>query len=493
MNENQPKTPCRGLRAHLLGNADAAQREAFEAHLASCATCAAEVRSWARVNGAIQDWSRARPVPEASPFVARSLVRAAAGSPSSRTGGRIALRPALAVAATLAAAAAVALVVGFTGEWGAGGLAKLPPIEPQLVHAEGGVIRLAPGSKQASLTVAGEGRLLAAVGGDRIALGARSDARVSRTTGGGLRIDLLRGTVAVAAQKRPHDAALAVAAGGYRVEVVGTRFSVAMLDRSGLEIAVDEGAVRVVSIDGSSRPVAHGQLMKIAASGHEEVTALDPATAGALDGLLEAPPDEDPVAAVEPAADALVEVFDVGAADTGTAGTALPAPRPEPASYPRLEEVRRWILSGDLDKAEAVLEVHLGKYPRDVEAWTLLANCRRKAGNYGEAVAGLRKVIEYGNGAQSNRARFSAASVLQDNMARDGEAAALLEAYLDRPTALKPLESEAMLRLARALLRTGRTGEAHAIIEKLNVRFPGTSAALQAQQLLPGEPAPTPH
>jgi TolA-binding protein len=77
--------------------------------------------------------------------------------------------------------------------------------------------------------------------------------------------------------------------------------------------------------------------------------------------------------------------------------------------------------------------------------------------------------------------------VLQDHLARHGEAAALLEAYLERPQALKPLEAEAMVRLARAQLRSGRTGEARALLRKVVDRFPGTTAALQARRMIPAE------
>jgi TolA-binding protein len=479
---------CHDLRDYLLGQLDAPGRSTFESHLESCSACRDEVAAWERVDGAVQSWSDARAVPETSPFVANRLVQVAREERRPKITRRARSPLALVAATAVAAAAAVVLVLYVTADDPPVETGPLPMVEPMLVHAEGGDIRLNQQAGEAVLTVEGDGRLLAAVEEDRVAIGSRSDARLSRSNEGGLRIELVRGTVAVAAAKRARTSPLIVEAGAHRVEVVGTRFKVTLIEDGGLQVAVSEGKVRVIGESGASRLVSHGQLFELATRGEERIAALEEALARSVDALL-ADPDQIADEAIEDTAAevALVEPNEDGAIDSGSAEQPVGKPRPGSREETDLKEIKGWILAGKLDPAEAALELHLRRHPRDVNAWKLLANCRRKAGNFGDAVAGYRKVIEYGSAGQSNRARFIAATVLQDRMSRHGEAAALLEAYLDRPGSLKPLEAEAMVRLARAQLRIGRTGQARAMLQQVIDRFPGTTAALQARRMLPTE------
>ncbi|MBW2276641.1 MAG: FecR domain-containing protein [Deltaproteobacteria bacterium] len=478
--------PCHNLKDYLLGMLDDAGREVFEAHLGGCSVCRDEVSAWEGVDDAVNSWSDSRAVPETSPFVANRLVKVASQGRQPKLRRQTLSPLSIAAASALAAAAAIVLVVHFTGNDDSGDDALTMLVEPTLVHAEGGEIRLDQEAGEAALTVENEGRLLATVEDDRIAVSSRSDARLSRNDRGALRIRLVRGAVTVAAAKRDGTAPLMVVAGSHRVEVVGTRFKVSLAEDGGFQVAVSEGKVRVVGDDGSSRFVLEGQLFELATRGEERIAALEAGLARSMDALLEerGAPELEPIEG--PAAEvALVEPIDEEI-DSGPPD--VPAIKPRPVvDATDLGEIKNWILAGKLDQAETALELHLRRHRRDVKAWNLLANCRRKAGNFGDAVAGYRKVIEYGSAGQSNRARFIAATVLQDRMARQGEAAALLEAYLERPQSLKPLEAEAMVRLARAQLRTKRTGEAHALLRKVIDRFPGTTAALQARRLLPIE------
>jgi len=486
MTSENHMTSCHELRDYLLERLDDAGRSTFEAHLGSCAGCREEVAAWERVDGAVQRWSDARPVPETSPFVANRLIQVAREGRQPKITRRVRSPLALVAATAIAAVIAVVLVLQFTGDKAPAEDTPSTQIEPVLVHAEGGEIRLDRQTGEAALTVAEDGHLLAALQDDRIALGSRSDARLTRPERGGLRIELKRGTVAVHAAKREPGSPMVVVAGDCRVEVVGTRFSVHLTGNEAVEVAVGEGRVRVIDGDGISRFVTRGQSLTLG-SGAERIAALHDAQAKEMDELLALPPSEEPAPIEEPAPEVTpAEPLADESADSAQSDSPAARPRPDDEKTD-LGKVKRWILSGELDRAEAVLEPHLRRHPRDVKAWNLLANCRRKAGNFGDAVTGYRKVIEYGGAAESNRARFVAATVLQDHMSRHGEAAALLEAYLERPAALKPLESEAMVRLARALLRTGRSAEAHDLLQEVLDRFPGTTAALQARRLLPAE------
>jgi TolA-binding protein len=484
MNGNETMKPCHNLQTFLLGGLSGAGRTEFEAHLDGCGACRDEVSTWGRVDETLKRWSDARAVPEASPFVGKHLVQMAEESKQRAPVSRARRPLVLATASALAAAAAVALVLVISGEGTDDAAAPAQPIAPRLVFTDGGEILSRPGSPDAELTVAGEGRLLAQIAADRIALGPRSNARLARARDGGLRIDLVRGAVTIAAAKKAGNETLSVAAGRHRVVVVGTRFSVAIPQEGDLKVAVSHGVVRVVTEDGAERFVERGQAFEVTA-GKERLTELREDLEQAMEELLAVP--EDPGATDTAHARAEIASSEPQiepAADSGSDETKPANPRPGTADRLDLNDVRAWILAGELDRAESALDTRLRRHPRDVKAWNLLANCNRKAGNFGDAVAGYRKVIEYGNAGQSNRARFQAATVLQDRLGGHSAAAALLEAYLERPTALKPLEAEAMLRLARALLRLGSKVRAYRTLEQIQDRFPGTNAALKARRLL---------
>jgi TolA-binding protein len=483
MKEKQPAKSCPELKGFLLGDLDDVGLREFEAHLDECAPCRAAVLSWREDDEDLRMLDDALVVPEVSPFVAKRLVQISDEDLPPARESRLRLPLAIVAASALAAAAAVALVLVITDDPVEGEVTPPRAITPRLVYTDGGEVVLGRDLAEARLTVADEGRLLAEVDDDRIALSARSDARLARAPDGGLAIDLVRGLVTIDAAKRTGNDTLAVTAGQHRVVVVGTRFSVARLDDGGVKVAVSEGAVRVVSEVGEGHTVKHGQVFEFAA-GEERLGDLESELARLMDELLEVPADggsedteEVEVAVAEPEPEEQP-------ADTAAARPSAPEIHSAAPPRPSMDDILDWILAGELARAETALGAHLRKHPKDVTAWKLLATSRRKAGKYDGAVVGFRKVIEYGNAQQSNRARFQAAMVLQDRLGRHREAAGLLEAYLQRPPALRPLEAEAMFRLADALLRQGSKQRAYTMLEQIRERFPGSSTALKAKRLL---------
>ena len=88
--------------AYVLGALTPAERQVFEAHLAECALCAAEVHSLALVGAAL---ARAVPPAEPAPAVRGRLLSSIAKNPPSRAQGR--QRGWMAVAASVALVAAL--------------------------------------------------------------------------------------------------------------------------------------------------------------------------------------------------------------------------------------------------------------------------------------------------------------------------------------------------------------------------------------------------
>ncbi len=153
-------------------------------------------------------------------------------------------------------------------------------------------------------------------------------------------------------------------------------------------------------------------------------------------------------------------------------------PRPQEMS---LKDVRRLVLNSQYSQARVVLVERLKHSPREAESWDLLAIFLRKAGDWSGAIESFERVIEYGSADQANRARFLAATLVQDRQKDNIRAQVLLVNYLTHWP--RPLEAEAMVRLARAQLGLGKRIEAQAIITKIIEKYPGTPSAFLAREL----------
>jgi transmembrane sensor len=115
--------------------------------------------------------------------------------------------------------------------------------------SDGTVLESAPEGAAPAVTLAD---------GSRLALGARSRVRLASTRADAIRIDLERGRIDVAATHAP-GRTFVVAAHGYDVTVVGTRFVVEILPDERVDVRVDEGRVQVRSPRGEMRAVSAGE------------------------------------------------------------------------------------------------------------------------------------------------------------------------------------------------------------------------------------------
>jgi anti-sigma-K factor RskA len=172
MAEQDPGAPHVDVAGYLLGTLDAAEREAFAAHLATCARCRRELEELRGLPDLLAQAPEPVDVPagmEARVIAAVAREPARGGTPRHRV-----LRPGPAPRprlALVAAAAAAAILVAFAGGIGLGrGLvpggsptqqSPSPLANIHLVSATGSgasgdaVVRSAPGGKSIELTVRG--------------------------------------------------------------------------------------------------------------------------------------------------------------------------------------------------------------------------------------------------------------------------------------------------------------------------------------------------
>lgn len=454
---------CTQLEAALDGRLEPGEEARFGAHLADCLSCRARVEAWKACRRTISAWNGVHPAP--SEFAVARLV--------GRARGRTQLAPArplrqLALGLSLAAVAAAVVVTVF---W----RADEPAAELLSVVIEEGAGGEATVSGEKviglELDAPAQGRLLARVGGDHVAVLAQGRVRVARADSRESRFELRSGSVAVEAAPRVAARHLDVVAGGFTVRVIGTRFLVGLEPNGGVGVSVARGVVEVRSATGRLVRVLRGQRLRWAVSSEPQVAQLGAGEEEILARALDSGPAlEAPVAkaeAIEVPPDPLRQRVKKKGRGRGD-----------------LNAWRELVLGGQLAEAEASLSAHLRRAPKDFEAWSLLADCRRKAELWGEAVAAYRQMVAGAGPAEANRARFFAASILQDHLSDDDSAAALLRDYLGRRATYRPLEALAMVRLARAKRQLGETEQAKALLREVLERHQNTEAAEAARRLL---------
>ncbi len=473
---------CPNLKNYLMSKLDKDDRIEFESHLAKCESCAIEAASWKWNEEDLSDWVGSLDAPRVSELEAARLNRSAGKMGRKRS----ILQRVNTVMVALPLAAAVLVGLFFV-------LSRTKPpteqtnvqhthstLSPRVILSKGGKVASGDGASSIDLAVPGQGRLVVALDNDRVALGSRSKAHVSKTVGGDLRIELERGTVAISAHGRRQGDQLDVWALGHLVRVIGTRFLVSLLSPSGVSVAVGEGEVEVVSAGAVKKNVSKGEILKIGSNNELILSEFISDEEQELEKLLQVTEEEQKPESVE---------LDAGIAPQRNRNelTKETASHGEKARSrePNLAEVRKKVLRGEYSNAMSMLAARLKRSPRDAEALELLATCHRKTGDWRGAIRSFESVVEHGNAGRANRARFMAAALAQDKLKDHGLALGLLEDYLaDRP---RPLEAEAMVRLAKAQLALGNRAAAQTTIEKILEKFPGTPATLQARKLIPAD------
>ncbi len=458
-------TTCDLRDAYLDGDLDEARRARFERHLDDCGDCRALVSSWEAIRSEIVALAQAEEelLPAGDPAQRRRLEeRAHARQP--RT---ISPRLVWAAAAVLALAAAGALFLLREAH---------PPTElsPPVVADEGPTpLQVAiVGADSASQPVARnagdpfeaieDGEVVLKVGLDQVTLTGGTRLAVEEAFTDRVRLELLQGTVICDVEPGLDRPRFRVTAGQQTVTVTGTRFAVTRLQNA-VDVAVFEGRVQFEGPDRDPVEVSAGGAAYWSA-GSVETGDLSEAQR-ALFGSRTREPDTQPIALRQ------VET-----------PRTLPAAG-APATVPTIEAWQQAIIRGDLDRAASEIEAHLATVPGDHQAWTLLADCRRKQGDWSAAVEAYEQVIEHAPGPEANAARFRAGALCQEQLARHDQATALFDGYLEQSGA-EPLAAEALLRLARSHTELGHETEAREALQQAVADHAGTGAAVEARRML---------
>lgn len=450
-------------------------RVAFDEHLRDCPECRRAVSAWDALLREIQLMSSEELAdqPGWSPSVKESLI-SRARERELRSTRTPALRLSIAVAALAIFLGCVVYVFAVkkqdsTDEKSDVQLRVAERII-SAVGAENPITSFRPGD---SMVAPAQGRLLIRIGEDEVGLAQTGELTLIEATPKRVRLLLKKGEVACRVSPREGVSTFVIEAGPVVVRVVGTRF---MVSRTGDEVrvVVAEGRVAVKSNEWNGL-IAKGEGVDLRANGEVARVILDDAAIRKLDKLLGETYVND--AGLQKAKETASQVRE---SDPGPTGD--PVQRPQ--TQRSLKKWRRWVIDGRYAEAEKALVAYLRKAPQDIDAWWLLADSRRKSGNWDGAVEVYRRIVGQAPPNRANMARFRAGAILQDKLGRQGEASRMFKEYLRAEAVGKTLEAEAMVRLGASLAALGRKGEAVALLEEVVDRYGGSSAAGKARQML---------
>ena len=338
---------------------------------------------------------------------------------------------------------------------------RVPPAEHTAPTAAREALALAGGEALSSATTIevaanAEERVLRLSDGTRITLGSGGRLVPRASTAARLELVIERGRARFEVQPQ-RGRVFAVSAGGMRVEVVGTVFSVERGEREAA-VSVEHGRVRVRAGDlpGGERILGAGESLRVPA----------PAAPGASDSAQ----TPAPTVTAEAAPPSATVASDV-APDVAPA----PAARPEPvqvaspafrAAVARGDYARAYALLGARGYARAV------RQQTEIDALLQLADVARAAGKPHAAALSLSRIIELHP--QGDRSALAALTLGRLELDVLGEPAAAVRALRAALAAGLPvaLQEDALARLVDACARAGEQAAAARAAEQYRQRFP---------------------
>ncbi len=533
--------PCEHLSHYLDGRLERAGRDYFEEHLGVCSDCQKVVNTWIGTKAGLRKEAVVR-VKGLTPTVeeaARLAERAELDRAARWSWWNVRGYYPIAVTACVSFVLAGALVVNVFDTPDESRTDQRPVVTEASIL--GRMVKY-----EATLN----GNTIGKLGKDSFGLRPSSLISVVSADEKTTRLNLEKGAAAFSVASRSHGRNFVVEAGKFDVKVVGTKFSVDRGADDGVRVSVVEGKVEVEDGNGTVWRIDAGETLFVTNSGKvdrnpatKDETAMvswmlgestfpataaaaragnadDDAANGELAMVFDTPPDDTIVQQAAP-----IPADRVGrpaAQGKGTLRTAvgrkpqaeltdLPIlEQHEPEETPEAQEVeetaegkdedglelesglngvalwRQWVLEGRLTEAEDALHRHLKSHSIDTEAMSLLADCRRKAGKYNDALETYKKLMMIAGEKQANRARFKAGVLMQEQLGNHYGAANLFEEYLASNQGSPLLRAKATVRLARSLVALGEKARAKKLLDQVMRNHGGSSAAIQAREILDG-------
>jgi predicted Zn-dependent protease len=161
----------------------------------------------------------------------------------------------------------------------------------------------------------------------------------------------------------------------------------------------------------------------------------------------------------------------------------FPANRTKSKRAARFATWQRWMAEGRYAAARYALNRYLKSHPKDIEAWSLLAECQCRVKRWRAAVRSYRKVLGLSTGARRRQVTFLAGDIASksgDNVA----AAQIFKAYLHKGGDELPMRAEALARLAHAYRKIGLKEESRELERKLVASYDAATLSPRARQML---------
>lgn len=470
-------TQHHNIDVHLDREASPLERARFSRHAEGCSDCQRQLATWRHVQAVLSEEIEAASIPPSPEKVARFIARASAGETVSTVGARGG--KALYYLAAAAALLALGSVLLFFTRSHEPAPAK-PPVAVSMPSVEEkgdrsratdlpriqAFLRAPPREPGPWL----EENATVTLGGHVMRVRAGARARIERNDEGATDILLERGSLSLSAAPRRKNHDFAIKALPYRIRVVGTVFEVDYAPNERLDVLVAEGIVEVLAPRELPVRVTAGQRLRVDRDRYVELQEGDRKAVAELLSTREVS-EERPKHIASPK-------------HRVWKGRHRPAAVEPVPSHARcsMNELRRMVLERRFQEAEQGLMQVVEADPQHATAWSLLGDCRRKQGRWAEALAAYRKVIEGGEPSQSNRARYLAGVLAQDNLVDHLQAEALFEAYLFHSNGAS--EDAVKIRLARSKIALAKRPEARRLLAEVIARSRDIPSRERARKLL---------
>lgn len=501
-------TECTDLQHYLNGELAAQEQYLFEMHLADCAACASDVRAWQKIRQTIQqDAARRAFRTPAQDHVQRYRLEATFA-------GHRSLVPLKRNPILLFAAVAI-IACGLAGlglYWSRAEQNIGPDIasSPSSVHitrfrADGTIFQSVE-NRERELSANANEQLLATVGADRIAVAPNGKMTVHSRKQQATGLAVRDGWIACSVSKRSAHRRFVTQTWDNRfsVEVKGTRFGVqyrpspTVPDHSPLfQVAVTEGVVAVKEQQLRQWTLTAGNQLVVRADGTASVSAISNRHRTIVTSLLNPTSVAPDWTTLLEEAPAQLPEHSFGNR-TATSSPAKKTNRSDlrPAAPEAITtdatttdtlpnfiiEMKHWIGIGRHGDAIRAIEKRLVTDSTNSELWRLLAESRRKSGNYQEAVAAYHQVVEFATPQVANAARYKLGLMYQNELNQPANAIPYFTGYLANESRL--LRAEALYHLAKAEYSTGNKTRATGHLKEVIGEHSATAAAVKAKKLL---------